>query len=95
MQIFEYDNISFAKSENNNLLIIRGCVTNKTNTNFSAVAIRMILYNKAVPILNVVIVVNGLPGTKTRNFEKEVTDADYDRITSQLVNYEVLTDSAY
>jgi hypothetical protein len=95
VQPFEYSNISFSRSVSNNLLVIRGSVTNKSNKNFSALALRIILYGKAVPILNVVIVVNGLPATRTRDFEKEVTDADYDRINNQLVNYEVFTDSAY
>jgi hypothetical protein len=48
-----------------------------------------------VPIANVVIVVNGLPAGRSRDFEKEVKDSDYDRIIGQLTKYEIYTESAY
>jgi hypothetical protein len=95
MELLDYHNISFARTQSANVLIIKGSVTNKSNKNFSAVAIRIILFSKSVPIVNVVVVVNGLPSGRTKDFEKEVMDADYDRIVNQMARYEVCTESVY
>ncbi len=95
MVIFEYHNLTFTKSYSGDLLVIRGEMTNRSIRNYSAVAIRVILFDKDMQIANIVIVVNGVPAGRTKQFEKEVKELGYDRNVSRITRYEAYTESAY
>jgi len=95
MANFEYYNINFTKADNSNHLVIRGEIKNNSGRDYNAVATRVILFNKNIPMVNVVIVVNGLPNGLTKSFEKYLEEIDYLQVAKQITRYEVYTEGAY
>ena len=91
----EYHNIKIEKFEGSKQILIKGEVTNHSEQDLSTVAVRIILFDKNVAMVNVVFMVNNLSTTSTKGFEKIIDNADYDQITKNLTRYEVYTDSYY
>jgi hypothetical protein len=92
---FDYFNISFIKEEGGKRLIVKGEVSNRSGKNYNAVAIRVVVFNKNIPLANFVIIVNGLQSNQTKSFEKAAEDLEYDQVFKNITRYEVLTESAY
>jgi hypothetical protein len=95
MANFDFYNINFSKSDRGNQLVIRGEIKNNSGRNYNAVALRVVLFSKNIPMVNTVIVVNGLPNGVSKGFEKYVEEIDYDQVAKQINRHEVLTESAY
>lgn len=95
MPNFEYYNVNFSRAYKSKFLMIRGDITNKSGRDYNAVAIRIVLFNKNIPVINTVIVVNGVLNGQTKTFEKFIEEVEYDKIAQSITRYEVCTDSAY
>lgn len=95
MANFDYYNINFDKAEDGRRIVIRGEVKNNSGRNYNAVAIRIILYNKNIPMVNVVVVINGLLNGITKSFEKYVEEIEYTQVAKLINRVEVHTESAY
>lgn len=95
MSNFNYYNITFERAQDSNDLIIRGEIENRSATHYSAVAARIVLFIKNIPIANTVIVINNVPAGGTRVFEKRVEDLDYNKVYRDISRNEIYTESAY
>lgn len=95
MPNLDYYNVAFDRSEDGKRIVVRGEVQNNSGRNFNAVAIRLILYNKNIPMVNTVIVVNGLPHGATRSFEKYIEEIDYNQVAKLINRIECYTESTY
>ncbi len=95
MPSLDYYNISFIKEEGGKRLIVKGEVSNRSGKNFNAVAIRVVVFNKNIPLANFVVIVNGLLSNQTKSFEKAAEDLEYDQVYKNITRFEVLTESAY
>ena len=88
-------NVTISKAESNNQIVVRGDVENGTGRNYNAVAIRIVLFIKNIPVVNTVTVVNGLAMGRTKGFEKIVEDLDFTLVGKDINRYEVYAESAY
>lgn len=95
MPNFDIYNLRFSKADSNNQLVIRGDVKNNSGKDCNAVAIRCVLFNKNIPVVNVVVVVNGLANGRTKMFEKYIEELDYSQIGTQITRQEAYIESAY
>ncbi len=95
MPSLEYYNIRFSKAEGSNDLLISGEVKNGSGRNYNAIAVRIILFHKQIPLVNVVVLINGLVNGQTKHFQKSVEEISYDQMSPQITRYEAVTDSAY
>lgn len=95
MANFDYYNVCFIKAESSNQLVIRGEVKNNSGRDYNAVAIRILLFNKNILLLNTIIVVNGLPNGFTKDFYKQIEELEYHRVANLITRYEIYTESAY
>ncbi len=95
MPSFDYYNISFIKEENGKRLLVKGEVNNRSGKNYNAVAVRVVVFNKNIPLANFVVIVNGLLNNQTKSFEKAAEDLEYDQVYKQITRYEIFTESAY
>jgi len=92
---FQFHNINFIKEEKGKRLIVQGELENYTGSNFSAVAVRMVIFNKNIPMANFVFVVNSVPCNQSKFFEKNVEDLDYDQVHDLISRYDIYVESAY
>lgn len=95
MPNFDFYNLSFVRSDYAKHLVIKGEIKNNSGRNYNAVAIRVILFNNNIPVVNIVVVVNGLPQGITKNFDKPVEEIDYDKIANKITRCETSVESAY
>ena len=75
--------------------MVRGEVCNRSGRDFTAVALRIVLFNKNIALANFVVVLNGFPSGTTKRFEKEAEELDYDEVAKLINRYDVLVESAY
>jgi hypothetical protein len=92
---FNYYNIQIDRAPDSNELIVRGELQNHSSSHYSAVAVRIVLFIKSVPIANTVIVVNHVPAGGTKVFEKRVEDLDFNQVAKEITRHEIYTESAY
>ncbi|MBI4982572.1 MAG: hypothetical protein HZC15_05510 [Candidatus Omnitrophica bacterium] len=95
MANLDFYNINHIKAESGNQVVVKGEVANRSGKNYSAIAIRVILFIKNIPVGNVVVVVNGLPNGITKCFEKQVEELDFEAVGNSITRYEVYVESAY
>jgi hypothetical protein len=95
MPNFNFYNVIFVKSESSNQLVVKGEIENRSGRNYNAVAIRIVLFIKNIPIANTVTVVNGLSMGRTKDFEKMIEDLDFTQVGKDINRYEVYVESAY
>ncbi|MFH0762834.1 MAG: hypothetical protein V1925_02965 [Candidatus Omnitrophota bacterium] len=95
MPNFNFYNVTFARAKNSDQLLIRGEIQNRSVKSYAAVAIRIICFNKSIPLTNTVIVVNGVPAGQTKLFDKRVEDLTYDRAMQTMTRHEIFIESAY
>ena len=91
----EYHDIRLEKSPSSNQVVVKGEVTNKTGRNFISVAIRVIFFIRSIPVINIVLSINGLINNRTKIFEKRIEDLEYEAIAKDVTRYEIYTESAY
>jgi hypothetical protein len=92
---FEIYNVSFCRVEKGTQMMVRGEITNKTGRDYNAVAIRVVLFKTNIPIVNTVVVVNGLPNGRNRTFEKVLEELDYNQVVKEINRQEAYVESAY
>ena len=95
MAQFEIYNLGFSRHETTSKFIVKGEVTNKTGRDCNAVAIRVVLFNTNIPIVNTVVVVNGLAAGRTRLFEKEIEGLEYGQAIKLINRQEAYVESSY
>jgi hypothetical protein len=95
MYNFNFYNVNITKSDNSNQIVVRGDIENRTGRNYSAAAVRIVLFVKNIPIANVVTVVNGLPNNSTKSFEKTIEELDYTQVGKEINRYDILIENAY
>ena len=95
MAQFDYSDITYYQSETNKRLMVCGEVKNSSGRNYNALAIRIILFNKNIPLANMVIVINGFSNGAIKRFEKEAEELDYEQVAKHITRYELYTESAY
>jgi benzoyl-CoA reductase/2-hydroxyglutaryl-CoA dehydratase subunit BcrC/BadD/HgdB len=95
MPNFNYYNINIVKSGSGSHLVVRGEIENRSGRNYNAVAMRIILFIKSIPIANTVLVVNGLSAGQTKNFEKQIEELDYNKVSKDITRHEIYIESAY
>ena len=95
MPNFNFYNITFTKVSQSNILLVRGEIQNRSPKNYSAVAIRIVLFQKNIPLSNTVVVVNGLAAGQTRSFDKRIEEVAYDKAMHVMTRHEIVVDSAY
>ncbi len=91
----EYRDVRLERSNTSNTAVIKGEVTNKTGRNYTSIAIRVIFFMKNIPVINIVLPVNGLSSNATKVFEKNVEELVFDAVAKDITNYEIYTESAY
>ena len=91
----EYFNVKIEKVKETNGIVIRGEVSNRTDVNYSTIALRILLFVKNIAIANVIVLISGLTAGATKEFEKGVEDLEYDKIAKDITRYEIYTESAY
>ena len=92
---FNFYNVNVTKADFSNQVVVRGDLENRTGRNYSAAAIRIVLFVRNIPIANVVTVVNGLPSNSTKSFEKAVEELDFTQVGKDINRCEVYIESAY
>lgn len=92
---FEYYNVEFGKAKAFDRLVIRGQVKNNCGRDYTAVAIRAILFNKNVAMVSTTIIVNGVGNGMVKDFEKEVEEVEYNKVAKEITRYEIYVESAY
>ena len=95
MYKFNFYNVNITKADSNNQVVVRGDLENRTGRNYSAAAIRIVLFVKNIPIANVVTVVNGLPNNATKSFEKAIEELDFTQVGKDINRYELCIENAY
>lgn len=95
MPNFNYFNIKIDRAPDSNDVIVKGEIENNSSTHYSAVAARIVLFIKNIPIANTVVVINNVPAGATKTFEKRVEDLDYDQVQADISRNEIYTESAY
>lgn len=95
MSNLAFYNVDILKAENSNQVLVRGEVENRSGRNYAAVAIRIILFNKNIPLVSTVVVVNGLPNGATRTFDKRIEELDYDKVAHNITRHEIFIENAY
>jgi len=91
----EYANITIGRAQQSKQIVVKGEITNRAGRNFDAVASRLVLFIKNIPIANTVVVVNGLPNGTTKAFEKYIEDLDYDQVGKDINRFEIYPETAY
>jgi len=94
MILFDFYNVTLEKTEDNRILV-RGEITNRSGKPIAAAAIRVMLFVRSICIANAVVTVNGLPMSATKTFQRTFDDLEYDKIAHEITKYEIYTDSAY
>jgi hypothetical protein len=92
---FNFYNVTYEKAEESNQIVVRGEIENGSERNYNAVALRILLFIKSVPVANTVLVVNGLGGGRTKSFEKYIEDLDYNKVAKEITRYDIYVESAY
>lgn len=89
MANFDFSDITFSKAEGTKCLIVRGAVHNASGRDFGAVAIRVILFNRNIPLASFIVAVNGFTNGSTKSFEKEAKVLTMNRLrnTSPATKY--------
>ena len=95
MQNLNFYNVSITKSDNSNQVVVKGDIENNSGRNYNAVAIRIILFIRSIPITSTVVVVNGLMNGRTKSFDKYVEDLEFDKVGKDITRYEIYAESAY
>jgi len=95
MPNINFYNFTIDKSETSNQIVVRGDVENRSGRNYSAIAIRIVLFVKNIPVANVVTVVNGLPNSATKGFEKQIEDLDFTQVGKDINRYDLYVENAY
>jgi hypothetical protein len=95
MPNFNFYNIEILKGEGSNQVVVKGEIENRSGRNYSAVAVRIVLFVRNIPVANVVAVVNGLGMGRTKGFEKVLEELEYDKIARDINRYEVYVETAY
>lgn len=95
MPSLNFYNVNIGKADSGNQVVVKGDVENRSGRNYNAVAIRIILFVKNIPIANSVAVVNGLPNAGTKSFEKYMEELEFDKIGKDISRYEIYAESAY
>jgi hypothetical protein len=95
MPNFNFYNVDIRKADSGNQVMVRGDIENRSGRNYNAVAIRIILFINNIPIANTVAVVNGLPNTATKGFEKQLDELDFTQVGKDINRYEVFAEQAY
>ena len=90
-----YHNIKIEEYKNTNQLVIKGEITNNSSRSYSAVAVRVVIFNKNIVIANMVFTINGLLNGANKEFEKIVENLEYKRVFKDITRYEIYTESAY
>jgi hypothetical protein len=94
MPNFDFYNVTYCP-DTRDRLVIKGEIQNNSGRNYSAVAIRAILFNKSIPMINTVIVVNGLLSGRTKSFERCIEESNYNSVAKLITRMEVVIDSAF
>lgn len=92
---FDYHNIKIEKGKNTNQVVVRGEVTNCTGKNYTTVAVRIVLFIKNTAIANTVFVINGLPNSSSKPFEKVIDELDYNQVGRDITRHEIYTESGF
>jgi len=95
MPNLEYHNIKIEKYKGTNQLVIKGEITNGTSRYYSTVAVRVILFIKNIPVVNEVFVVNDLPKSSTKAFERKIFELSSNQVLDDVTRYEIFTDNCY
>jgi len=91
----EFFNVKIEKAKETNEIIVKGEVSNKSDVNYSAIVLRIILFVKNISVANFIVLINGLSAGATKEFEKNVEDLNYDSIAKDITRHEIYTESAY
>lgn len=91
----EYTNITIGKAQQSKQIAVKGEITNRSGRHLSAVASRLVLFIKNIPIANTVIVVNGLPNGATKSFEKYIEELDYEQVGKDINRFDIYPETAY
>jgi len=92
---FNYFNITISRAQDSKDLVVKGEIENRSSTHYSAVAARIVLFIKNIPIANTVIVINNVPAGSTKVFEKRIEELDYNQVYKDISRTEIYTESAY
>ncbi|MBM3249406.1 MAG: hypothetical protein FJZ09_00960 [Candidatus Omnitrophica bacterium] len=95
MPNFNFYNVEIVKAEGSNQVAVKGEIENRSGRNYSAVAVRIVLFVKNIPVANLVLVVNGLGTGRTKGFEKILEELEYDKIAQDINRHEIYVESAY
>lgn len=95
MAQLEFSDITYHKSENNRRLLVRGEIRNSSGRHYNAIAIRLIIFNRNIPLANIVVVINELPNGVTKRFEREAEELEYEQVVKNITRHEVYIESAY
>lgn len=95
MANISFYNVNILRAENSNEIMVRADIENRSGRNYAAVAIRIILFNKNIPLASTVVVVNGLPNGVTRTFDKRIEDLEYDKVAHEITRHEMFVENAY
>ena len=92
---FYYTNITFNQQEHGPGLVVKGEVTNRSGRQWSAVAFRIILFIKTIPIGNATFTINGFCNGQTRRFEKQIGELEHSKVAKDITRCEVYAESGY
>lgn len=95
MANFNFYNVEVIKAEGTNQVVVKGDIENRSGKNYSAVAVRVVLFVKNIPVANTVLVVNGLGMGRTKGFEKVIEELEFDKIAQDINRHEIYVESAY
>ena len=92
---FYFNNIGIRKHQQGDWVIAEGEISNASGKDFHAVAFRIVLFLKSIPVGNETVIINGFRSGSTRTFEKQIGELCYSAINKDVTSCEIYAESAY
>lgn len=93
--IFDFKNIEFKKHEQEDSLVVTGEIANRSGKSYNAVAFRIIVFLKNIPIGNATFTINAFSMGQTKKFTKQIGGLAYSAVIKDINRCEIYAESAY
>lgn len=92
---FQIQNVRFVRNSLDGSLMVMGEAINMSGKPYNAVAFRMVLFARHMPLATVTFVINGFKTKQMKTFEVKAEGLEYNTALPQITRYEVYAESAY
>jgi hypothetical protein len=93
--LFQFSEIDVVKHPDQNYVVARGDIINKSGKDFNSVVFQLNIFLKNTSLGNTKVVMNGFRNGQRRRFEKPVENLAYSKIAGEALRYEIAAESWY